>query len=655
MNRTIALFLALAVLLAHALALHKSPNGDVGPPYDQAHVAYRLGRNLAQTGSIRWEINEPPVEGHPSLFLIGLASIAEQGYVSVTTFCQTLGAIATFLAVIVVSFFSPVRLAGVIAPLLLVVSGGLAASALSGTEIPFAALFLTASFYAFEHRRPILFALCLPFLCTVRPEGVPIALAFLACELSGSKLARPRPRNGRPPRMLTSFLPAAAVMAVVVTLRYVESGVLLSPSMRETVALDELGRGGRFVADFVRGSVTPLLAAFPLWYVARRTLLGTGARALLFTALWALAVAAGGGGSMPFTGEMVPVLPILCVSVQEAMQLALDSKRRGLPQLSWTLFLLGMFGSALASKFPGDLGPIPTEELHRRWLEPYAEPRHGYGSGLSRLALSEELRTTERLRAAGLFLRDQVAPDSTLLTPWPGAVGYLSHLRVLDLLGRTTPSPGRDRVRAWSGRPRADVLAALELRPDYVMPSLKVFTKTPHVLALASEWLSGLDTGPTGPWRLQRLVEAFGRYEMLAVPLQYGEALLAPDALVLYVLRRRALDLAPKLSIVLEDEHFRVEVRHRSHGQVVDLSVQLEDPDGNVYALRPTGQFVDEESVLTRTGLFLPDTGNRSIRLVRAELPPPGRATVLRAVLRNPGARGDHSFANASEVVQVDL
>lgn len=649
MNRTIALFLALAILLAHALALHQAANGDVAPPYDQAHVAYRLGRNLAQTGTISWEPGGTYAEGHPSLLLIGLASIVESMYLSVTTSCQTLGVIAVVLTFIVASFFSPVRLAGVIAPLLLVVSGGLAASSLGGTEIPFATLAATTGFLAFERRRPVLLAVSLVLLAVVRAEGVVLVLAFLACELSGPRIARPAGR-----RLLGAFVPALATIGTIAVLRSSAIGTPLSPAMSKLLAADELERGWRFVQDFAIGSVTPFLAAFPLWYLARRVLPPTGVRALLFAATWTLGVALSGGGSMPFAAEMVPVLPMLFVSVQEAMQVALDSKRNGLPQLSWALFLLGMVGSGLASKFPGDLGPIPTGDLHRRWLESRAEPWFGYEGGLSRLALSRELRATERLRATGLFLRDQVDPDSTILTAWPGAIGYLSNLRVVDLLGRTAPSPGRARVRAWTGRPRTDVLAVLALEPDYILPSLATFRSTPHINVIAQTWLEGLDVDPNTD-RQRELVQALQRYEMLAVPLYHEGQAPTADAAMLYLLRHRDLGLAPVISIDVGADHFTIEARHRSHGQIVDLRVQFEDVEGRTWTLRPTGELDESDKVLARTRLYLPDTGNRTIRLVHAPLPREIQPVRLRAVLRNPGSRHEDSFAGASSAVSVDL
>ena len=70
-----------------------------------------------------------------------------------------------------------------------------------------------------------------------------------------------------------------------------------------------------------------LLIAFPVWYLPRNALSGLGVRALVLSAFWAGIVGFGGGDSLPFFQAMAPILAILFVAVQEAMQTALDSRR----------------------------------------------------------------------------------------------------------------------------------------------------------------------------------------------------------------------------------------------------------------------------------------------------------------------------------------
>jgi hypothetical protein len=73
--------------------------------------------------------------------------------------------------------------------------------------------------------------------------------------------------------------------------------------------------------------------------------------------------------------------------------------------------------------------------------------------------------------------------------------------------------------------------------------------------------------------------------------------------------------------------------------------------DGRVFSLRPTCEAVESPDVNARTGVLLYDTGSRGVELVRGKYPDPPEGTTwreLRAVLRNPGARGDDPFALVS-------
>ena len=144
MNRTLALLLTIAILLAHMLAIHKNALGAIAPPYDNAHVVYRIARNLVESQSFAWDHGSPAVESFPSLLWVTIAAIGTRLYFGVTMFCQTIGALSALITVFVLARFSPVRLAGVIAPLLFVVSGGIAAAAASGAETSSLALFVVA-------------------------------------------------------------------------------------------------------------------------------------------------------------------------------------------------------------------------------------------------------------------------------------------------------------------------------------------------------------------------------------------------------------------------------------------------------------------------------------------------------------------------------
>ena len=140
MNRGTVVFLALAILLAHTLAIHQTPEGDFAPPYEIAHVAYRLGRNLVYEGSASWNQGGGWVESYPSPLWILLSAFSARTYLSPTIVSQWFGIFCSLATVIVLAQFSVVRMAGLIAPMLLAACGAAAAAGASGTEAPLAML-----------------------------------------------------------------------------------------------------------------------------------------------------------------------------------------------------------------------------------------------------------------------------------------------------------------------------------------------------------------------------------------------------------------------------------------------------------------------------------------------------------------------------------
>ena len=659
MNRTFALFLAIIILIAHMLATHKTSVGTLAPPYEIAHVAFRIGRNFVRTGEFAFAAGTPAWESYPSLAWIGLAAFCERTYRDINSAVQIVGASAAVITVVVLAQFSRGRLAGVIAPLLFVTSGAVAAAAASGTEVTTFALFLTLAFLAFEERWKVVFAVSLTLACLTRPEGVPMAVALAVLELVRAVREGPKASEAgvEPPRgtMLGAFVPALLATTAVALARLSTVGNLTSPWV-SALTSPEPGQGRQgalYLLDFLVSSGSAILLPVPIWYALRRSLSPTGTRALMLVAVWFVLIALSGGGALPFFHELVPVLAILFVAVQEGMTVALDSKRVG-PQVTWVLFILALFLSGLVSKYPGDLGPLPLERLHRAWMFPRAEPPLGYEGWLGRLGQTEEIQTTERLRAVGVVLRDQLDPHHSVLTPWPGAVGYLSRLPVIDALGRTSAAAGRDRTRAWTGRPRVDVVAALRARPDYVLPVIRVGHTVPSRDAIAQAWTNGIDVQGGTPGRQELVAQELEPYELIVVP-AYGEGgrarLFARNRF--YLLRRKALELRPRLSIEVEGRSFRVRVVHGAHNQVVDLALLAVDGSGQDLAVLPSGELATNRGQIARSSVLLFPTGNRKIDLMRGELPPDADVRELRAVLRNPFARGDFPFSFASDEVRA--
>lgn len=667
MNRTIALFLTVAILAAHTLAIHKNMWGEVAPPYDTVHAAYRLARNLVQTGTLEWNVGSGGIESYPSLLWIGLAAFAERFYLPVTLVTQIMGAVSATLAVIVLAQFSPGRLAGVIAPCLFVVSGIMASAAGNGTEMATFALLLTTSFLAFERRSPAIMAFCMALACLTRPEGILFVAVLFALEIARGLWPDrvdddEEPTDEQPKQRLGTVLPAF-LLPLIVTLgigsvRFSLTGRIMSPWMDRLLFPDpnQWHEGLLYLRDFFFTTGGALLIVFPVWYLLRNALSGLGVRALILSAFWAAIVGFGGGDSLPFFQAMAPILAILFVAVQEGMQTALDSRRAGVPQLAWILFLLGMGTSALASKYPGDLGPLPTGDLQKRWMTATTTPRFGYQPSLGRLSIAEEIETTERLRSIGIFLREQIDPSHSVLTPWPGAIGYLARVKVLDVLGRTSPAPGAHGSRSWNGYPRADVVAALAEQPDYIVPQIHFEPQAPTIQYIAEQWAKTLDHLPDKRRRSVGIFHQLRTYELITVPIerQFTRTGLFPRNRF-FLMRRKNLDLAPRLQIEVTGDEFVISVEHRSHTQLADLRVQLLGPEGNLWSLRPTGEFENTPGLLARSSILLFSTGARSIELVRGTLPEDLQGTELRAVLRNPGAVGELIFSPASDEVRAEL
>ncbi len=649
MNRTTVVFLALAILLAHTLAIHQTPpspdrdpGGDFAAPYERAHVAYRLGRNLAYDGRALWDPHGPWVESYPSPIWIGSAALAARLGIYPTTLSQALGILFALSTVIVVAQFSSNRLAGLIAPVLIATSGSACASAASGTEAPLAMLLVSLAFLAFERGWRKTFAAGLIALLLTRPEGVALLFGFLLLEW----LDRPRLEELPRPALVKPLQAAFAAVAVFAGLRLLLTGNLLSPFASELLSIDSARwkLGLQYVWSFLTSSGSGSLLALPIVFLFFRTLPPIGRRATLLFLAWAAVVAFAGGDRQPFWNALAPALPLLFVSIQSAITAWIDRNPRQAP-LAWGVLSVTTAACLLVSKLPGDLGPIPLERLLRAWMEPPRELSEAFGHPLGRRGLLAEIREVERLRSVGIFLRDQVSADATIGTFWPGAIGYLSRKRVVDLLGRTQPVADQDRPRTWRGAVKADLVRALSREPDYLVLETGAAGRA-RLSELLHHWLQRYDVIGDTPERLREFTEALQHYEIVAVPVPVRSSRpeqSSPNPFLL--LRNKRLGLAPELELRRQPTSFEVLARHRGHEQVVDLMLELTDSQGQIWNMRPTGEWVAGSEIDARTNLLLYDTGPSSILLVRGTLPPTG--VTLFARLHTPGISADSQLATA--------
>lgn len=676
MNRITALLLAMAALLAHALAMHLDEIGAFGHPYEVAHQAYHLARNLVREGELAWNVaaSGPAaggLEAYPSPLWVAVAAVAERLYLPVNFFTQLVGLAAALLTIVFSARFEENRIAGVIPALLLVTCGSFAAPSVSGTEVPVVALLFTASFVAFENRRRILFALALGLLVLARPEGVLVAVVFAVLGLADRATARHGAMTAR--LAAWTFLPAGAATLALVWERGGHGRSLYGTWIASIVTPDatRIASGLAYVYDLVVTSVTPVLLVFPLVALLAGKLSGTGRRALGLGSTWVAIVTLEGGGPQPFTLALAPALPLLFIAVQQGIVAALDSGRKSLERLSWASLLLGALVGAFASKFPGDLGPLNLRPLHARWMESAAAPPPYGGTGLrGRTALGAEILRTAELRDLALFLRDEVDSRLSILTAWPGAIGYLSQMQVLDLFGRVTVPPGAEPNSPWPERPRADLVAALRQEADFVLPGMLGLQGNgggPLGLGIEEE-LIGMDLDPGDPDRRDAILEMLTEYELVTLPVvqERLEHFGGPPR-AFQLLRRRALGIAPVLDVGLEEGALRVDVLAdpggpeggvSGHPQIARLEIRVEDGRGHRWCVSPSGAMVDDDTVFARTDLRLEPGIERPVRLFEGPLgtTPAGTSVVaVHARLYNPVVSKQHVMAPASEGVTLRL
>jgi hypothetical protein len=654
MNRVTVILVALAVLVAHAVAIHQTPAGEFAPPYEIAHVAYRVGRNVVHDGTAAWNPGGEAYESYPSPLWVAVSAAIERVYVSPTTTSQWIGILCALATVVTLAQFSPSRLSGMIAPLLVATSGSAAAAATSGTEAPLAMFLCTLAFLAFERRWRAVFVPVLALVLLARPEGAALILAFVLLEL----FDRPRPDSPTARPSLGAALVWVVVLALgLAVLRWVRTDSWLSRFEWDLVSgsSERSALGARYVAGFVLASGSGALIVLPILDGLVLGLTATARRALALFVAWAIAVALSGGDGLPYWNALAPVVPLLFLAVQETLTRWLDRRPRLAPAM-WGLLVLGTGASLLVSKSPGDVGPIPLERLQRAWMHPDPALADAWGREYGRAGLLEEIREVKRLRPLGLFLRDRVREPATIATFWPGAIGYLSRKPVIDLLGRTTPAPGELAPTSWRGLPRVDLVASLAVEADYVIPIMEALGPDTTPVEYLRRILRLYDTiGPTDE-RLLQLLEALVRYELVSVPVpEEGASSGSSSTLPFLILRKKALGLAPQIELVLEGRDFKVLMRHEGHHQVADLQISVRDSAGETWTLRPTGEFERRPGLDARTDLLVFATGQRWVCLVRGKVPETIDAREIGARLHNPGTPAEAPLAPVGAAVSASF
>lgn len=680
MQRALALLLAMAALLAHALAIHVDAAGNLGLPRDGAYVAFRVARNWVQFGDLAWNLGGAVgLEAYPSPLLILTAALVERlhlTWLSVTIAIQVLGVVCALSTLAVTARFSIDRIAGIVPPLLLVSSGTLAEAALSGTEWAPFTLALAITWVATERGRPFVVAVGGAALVALRPEG---ALLLLALGVLAVVQRVRRGAGGPGAAPAWSFVPGVVVAAVLVALERADGTSLYGTWWASLVAFDPVRAAEGLLAtrDAFAAWVVPILLPFPLAAALFGKLSGVGLRALLLAGLWLTLVTVNGGSNPAMHIELAPALPLLCVALQQGILTALDTESRTLESLAWVALLTVAGAGAAASRFPRDLGPLPIGDPMVRWLTARgptpigaarAELRVGEETQLvpqqGRVAVQDEIDHTIRMHALGLFLRDRGPKGTTLGTIWPGAVAYLTSLdpsstfaeapgetrtpveglRVLDLSGRV-PAEGQSPAPLHGAREELALDAALAAPPDLLLPGpiRPDSTEAPHPV-LERVWplwyrdreLADRDSDEHRSWRAavealspveRSWFELLSLYEWIAVPVSNGTAALRP----LYLLRRaraaegaRDLLARPAVEVRIEGREVTVDTAGPSADglpQLLNFRIDLQHRlDGSRATVDPFGR-VDERPTLAGVGTLVAMREGQRERLAQFTLP----------------------------------
>ena len=655
MNRTTSLFLALGILLAHALAIHQTDTGGFAGAMDEAHVAFRVARQLFRDGTASWNSGAPSFDAYPSPLWILVSWLPERLYRDPSRYCQLIGLVCAFCTTIVVSRFSRDRLAGIIAPFLLVFSGAFASAATSGTEMATLALAMTLSFLSLERRRPRMLALSLCITAVTRPEG---ALFVLVLWLMGVIRELRTPQDDSRSLNL-AIVPAAVALSSIALMRHSMTEEWLSPTMAALSEYDSerFSLGASYLGDFLLKSGSALLIVFPVLFLLAGKLRGMAARGLALVIFWFAITAWSGGTGAPFWLAIAPILPIMFVTIQETMTVSMDSERAGITPFTWAAFLVALSLSAMVSKKPGNLGSIAIADAHFAAME--ASPKvssaylHTHGRDSGRISI----RQSARLRDIGFFLSKEVNERFNLVTPWPGSIGYHSRREVFDLLGRTSLAPGKSRLMPWAGETKVDLSLQLKESPDHLLLSYMHFEKLPSARQMLGRWLETWDIVGDTPERRQKVIEDLSHYRLVTIPIRLhgGDSVLGRLA-PFFLLRRRGTELDPVLVLEkLQSGEVQVSVQHRGYALLADLEVIAIDSNGDEWYLRPTGEFTRTKDILARPDLLLFQAGTRSLELIRARIPSELNAVEILAALRNPGTEKTFALSLVGSETRLEL
>lgn len=447
-----------------------------GWTHDDPYITFRYVDNLLSGKGLVFNQGEP-LEGYSNfLFILLLAPLRWLGLELLTTakimgFLSALGCLV-LLYDFIVRYYENDQKRNLLAVILMALSGDLALWAVSGMETAVSVFFVTGAWVFFCHemrigisKKPV-FPLSAFFLlgaALTRPEGIIyfIALGWIAAvALLKKKIAA------------SHFFPWLGLFALSFAFynlwRVTYFGVWLPNTFYAKATggmIYQLKAGLKYTWDFLFRN--PLVLSIPVFffYVIRsynfKRIEFLSAASIIIAQL--IFILTCGGDWMPLGRFVVPVLAPLLFLFQESLFSTMNRLKLSDPQYRWRdalvficigLVVLGLIQERRATK------PIVYSVRTQTLYTPHI--------------------------AIGLWLKDNIPPNSLLAAEEAGIIPYYSELPFLDLLGIVDSHIARQKGAMHQ---KHDTEYVLDRRPDYVL----IYTSNP--VGAGSELIPRMDSG----------------------------------------------------------------------------------------------------------------------------------------------------------------
>lgn len=451
----VAFLLALAYPIVMLAFAHARSGGQHSFPLDEAWVHLTYARQLHEHGSLAYFPGGSPSAGSASPFFVALLSIGFlfTGDEKVLAYCAGIAGHAFFAGAL--GLWVRQRLswkAAAPAMLLAALDSRIGILSVSGMETTWFLGWVCLSFYAYAARRRYLLAIALGLSVWTRPEGLLLCVVFALDALlsrwtsrtpiaiASGRSSRRSSRSGsrqsflpadwrRPLLTLTAFVVAYLLFHGVAYRTLLPNPVFAAMESADASRANFLFRdlpSAFFVNAWLLASPLALLAVIAELRLLTRRQQGVLRAEAGWVGLLLLALFLFAPFSNRYSRYLVPALPALSLLSLHGLGLVLH----------WIVSLRGRADSKLNGGAPSSaMGGKLEARVH--WVVALAMV--ALQAGAAALSAPEYERaylyTLLRQERVGRWLLNGTPETAVVATTAPGAVGYYSHRRVLDLTG----------------------------------------------------------------------------------------------------------------------------------------------------------------------------------------------------------------------------